>query len=42
MEIKSKINAKYLNRTAYLCVRQNTVRQVFENTESTQRQYGLR
>jgi len=42
METSSKINAKHLNRTAYLYVRQSTVRQVFENTESTKRQYGLR
>ena len=42
METTSKINAEHLNRTAYLYVRQSTVRQVFENTESTQRQYGLR
>lgn len=27
---------------AYLYVRQSTLRQVFENTESTQRQYALR
>jgi len=42
MEMASKINAKHLNRKAYLYVRQSTVRQVFENTESTKRQYGLR
>jgi DNA invertase Pin-like site-specific DNA recombinase len=42
METTSKINAEHLNRTAYLYVRQSTVRQVFENTESTKRQYGLR
>jgi len=42
MEMASKINAGHLKRTAYLYVRQSTVRQVFENTESTQRQYGLR
>jgi DNA invertase Pin-like site-specific DNA recombinase len=42
METSSKINAEHLNRTAYLYVRQSTVRQVFENTESTKRQYGLR
>lgn len=42
METTSKINAKHLERTAYLYVRQSTVRQVFENTESTKRQYGLR
>src|SRR5208283_3575971 len=31
-----------LKRDAYLYVRQSTLRQVFENTESTKRQYGLR
>ena len=42
METNSKVTAGHLKRTAYLYVRQSTVRQVFENTESTQRQYGLR
>jgi DNA invertase Pin-like site-specific DNA recombinase len=37
-----KVTASHLKRDAYLYVRQSTVRQVFENTESTQRQYGLR
>jgi DNA invertase Pin-like site-specific DNA recombinase len=37
-----KVTAGHLARSAYLYVRQSTVRQVFENTESTQRQYGLR
>ncbi|MGH8577390.1 MAG: recombinase family protein [Gammaproteobacteria bacterium] len=37
-----KITARHLERGAYLYVRQSTVRQVFENTESTQRQYALR
>jgi hypothetical protein len=36
-----KVTAKHLNRDAYLYIRQSTVRQVFENTESTQRQYAL-
>lgn len=40
MEMASKISAEHLKRTAYLYVRQSTVRQVFENTESTKRQYG--
>jgi DNA invertase Pin-like site-specific DNA recombinase len=31
-----------LKKTAYLYIRQSTLRQVFENTESTQRQYALR
>lgn len=38
----SKVNARHLKRDAYLYVRQSTVRQVFENTESTKRQYALR
>ena len=37
-----KVTASHLKRDAYLYIRQSTVRQVFENTESTQRQYGLR
>jgi DNA invertase Pin-like site-specific DNA recombinase len=37
-----KVTASHLKRSAYLYVRQSTVRQVFENPESTQRQYGLR
>jgi len=37
-----KVTAQHLKRSAYLYVRQSTLRQVFENTESTQRQYALR
>jgi len=37
-----KVAAHHLARKAYLYVRQSTLRQVLENTESTQRQYGLR
>jgi len=37
-----KINPSHLQRDAYLYVRQSTLRQVLENTESTQRQYNLR
>jgi DNA invertase Pin-like site-specific DNA recombinase len=37
-----KVTARHLARDAYLYVRQSTVRQVLENTESTQRQYALR
>lgn len=37
-----KVNAGHLKRNAYLYIRQSTLRQVFENTESTKRQYGLR
>ena len=37
-----KVNAGHLKRNAYLYVRQSTIRQVFENQESTKRQYALR
>jgi DNA invertase Pin-like site-specific DNA recombinase len=37
-----KVTAGHLARNAYLYVRQATLRQVVETTESTQRQYGLR
>ena len=37
-----KVTASHLRREAYLYVRQSTMRQVFENTESTRRQYALR
>jgi DNA invertase Pin-like site-specific DNA recombinase len=37
-----KITAGHLKRDAYLYIRQSTIRQVFENTESTRRQYALR
>jgi DNA invertase Pin-like site-specific DNA recombinase len=37
-----KVTTRHLARLAYLYVRQSTVRQVFENTESTTRQYALR
>ena len=40
--IHHKINAKHLSHDAYLYIRQSTTRQVFENTESTKRQYQLR
>jgi DNA invertase Pin-like site-specific DNA recombinase len=36
-----KVTASHLQRAAYLYVRQSTLRQVVENTESTQRQYAL-
>lgn len=36
-----KIKATHLTRQAYLYVRQSTLRQVLENTESTKRQYAL-
>jgi hypothetical protein len=41
-DVSQKVTGSHLKRDAYLYVRQSTVRQVFENTESTQRQYGLR
>jgi DNA invertase Pin-like site-specific DNA recombinase len=37
-----KVNADHLKRNAYLYIRQSTLRQVVENTESTKRQYDLR
>jgi hypothetical protein len=37
-----KVNAGHLRRNAYLYIRQSTLRQVFENTESTIQQYDLR
>ena len=37
-----KVAGDHLRRTACLYVRQSTPRQVFENTESTRRQYALR
>ena len=37
-----KVSAGHLARLAYLYVRQSTLRQVLENTESTKRQYALR
>src|SRR5579862_9637090 len=37
-----KIGADHLRRDAFLYVRQSSLRQVFENTESTKRQYALR
>jgi DNA invertase Pin-like site-specific DNA recombinase len=41
-EQHQKVAASHLQRRAYLYVRQSTLRQVFENTESTKRQYALR
>jgi DNA invertase Pin-like site-specific DNA recombinase len=37
-----KVSASHLKRKAYLYVRQSSMQQVFENTESTKRQYELR
>jgi DNA invertase Pin-like site-specific DNA recombinase len=39
---KERIKSQHLRRNAYLYVRQSTLRQVMENSESTERQYGLR
>ena len=37
-----KVTHDHLRRDAFLYVRQSSLRQVFENTESTKRQYALR
>lgn len=42
MNTDLKVTSEHLKRTAYLYVRQSTLRQVFENTESSHRQYALR
>ena len=42
MIIDSKVTAEHLQRSAYLYIRQSSLHQVMENTESTQRQYALR
>jgi DNA invertase Pin-like site-specific DNA recombinase len=42
MDPTQKITESHVRRTAYLYIRQSTLRQVFENTESTARQYALR
>ncbi|HEY7393079.1 MAG TPA: recombinase family protein [Bryobacteraceae bacterium] len=41
-EAHQKVQAEHLSRNAFLYVRQSTLRQVRENVESSQRQYGLR
>jgi len=41
-EAHQKVQAEHLARNAFLYVRQSTLRQVRENVESSQRQYGLR
>ena len=40
--VPQKVTPRHLQRDAYLYVRQSTLRQVLENTESTKRQYALR
>ena len=42
MREHQKVTASHLARNAFLYVRQSTLRQVAENTESTHRQYELR
>src|ERR1700681_260009 len=42
IDVHQKISADHLRRDAFLYVRQSSLRQVFENTESTKRQYSLR
>ena len=42
MNSDQKVTADHLKRTAYLYVRQSTLRQVIENGESARRQYALR
>jgi DNA invertase Pin-like site-specific DNA recombinase len=39
---QNKVTAAHLRRKAYLYIRQSTLHQVFNNTESTRRQYDLR
>jgi DNA invertase Pin-like site-specific DNA recombinase len=41
-ESHEKVTASHLKRTAFLYIRQSTLRQVAEHNESTQRQYALR
>ena len=41
-ETYSKVQPRHLKKNAYLYVRQSSLRQVFENSESTKRQYDLR
>src|SRR5829696_3056934 len=42
VDTASKVTAGHLARIAYLYVRQSTLRQVLNNTESATRQYALR
>jgi DNA invertase Pin-like site-specific DNA recombinase len=41
-DIAMKVCADHLRRDAFLYVRQSSLRQVFEKTESAKRQYALR
>jgi hypothetical protein len=40
-DIAMKVDADHLRRDAFLYMRQSSLRQVFENTESTKRQIGV-
>ena len=42
VDVHQKVSATHLKRGAYLYIRQSTLRQVLENTESTKRQYALK
>jgi DNA invertase Pin-like site-specific DNA recombinase len=42
VDTATRVTASHLSRTAFLYVRQSTLRQVINNTESTARQYALR
>ncbi len=42
IETNVKVTAEHLRRNAYLYIRQSSLKQVMENTESTKRQYALR
>ena len=42
VDTSQKITASHIKRDAFLYIRQSSLRQVFENTESTKRQYALR
>ena len=39
---EGKLKSTHFERSAYLYIRQSTLRQVYENTESTKRQYALK
>jgi DNA invertase Pin-like site-specific DNA recombinase len=41
-EASAKVTSQHLKRQAFLYIRQSTLRQVVENTESKERQYALR
>ena len=42
IEANLKVKPEHLNRQAYVYIRQSSLKQVLENTESTKRQYALR